>query len=143
LALEDGTHMLEEDRSSKAVTSNTYRAYLVANGGLAFLVALLFVIALERVTYVGTDLWLAVWTGAETVKPSGTLWGWMHLPLADGHATLYAMVYLGACVVNSIFAMTRTQFPCHAGALAAKRAFRQLITCVLWVVHDEDWVRGR
>ena len=53
------------------------------------------------------------------------------LAIADGHATLYAMVYLTLCFVNSVFAATRTQFPAYMGGLAAKRAFRKLITCVI------------
>ena len=55
--------MVDEDRSSKAVTGSTYRAYLNANGGVPYLLCLFLLIALERSTYVGTDLWLAVWTG--------------------------------------------------------------------------------
>jgi ABC-type multidrug transport system fused ATPase/permease subunit len=88
-------------------------------------------LTLTHLTLTHPPLFRPYLAGAEKRKPTGWLGDSLHLPIADGHATLYAMVYLTLCFVNSVFAATRTQFPAYMGGLAAKRAFRKLITCVI------------
>merc|ERR1711871_340836 len=69
----DGSLMTEEGRAKGSVGFSLIVYYALAMGGCCFLVpqALLFIA--ERVSYVGTDWWLSVWTSSVNGTPINDL----------------------------------------------------------------------
>ena len=54
--------MEDEERASGQVSSNVWKSYMYASGGIWFLVGLILLFAISQCVSIGTNFWLVIWS---------------------------------------------------------------------------------
>jgi ABC-type multidrug transport system fused ATPase/permease subunit len=115
---------------SGTVAARTYwRWTLLTSLGRCFLPICVFVIVFERTTFVASDVWVSIWTSADTGKPSGGITANEDLPAASdpGGAEYYVRVYALILLLGILLSITRLCIQVHAGWTAVKHLFTDLL----------------
>ena len=119
-----GQTMLEEERVLGSVSSNVYKEYLEAAGGIWAVIMAIFLIVLVQATRLGNDLWLVYWTdGTLTERHNLSISVIMGIYFAWGLSQGIMAILLG---VSLSYAFERASRLFHKEALAG--IFRAPIT---------------
>lgn len=132
----DSLH-IAEDRAVGNVSNAVYWAWYKAGGGVPWVGILLLGFVVERLTYIGTDFWLAAWTaaaapptsntaGSVSVSPTASGLSALHpLPVADEESRLrfWLAAYVGWGVCNACAAAGRMFTYSRISTHAAKGIF--------------------
>lgn len=137
LALKSDTLMTTEERATGSVPVSVYLRWYIAGGGLKWVLILLCGFILERITYVGSDTWLAAWTARST--PGSPLVGFAGAvqgpnPLdndKEDNIKYWLLLYTIWGISNGFAAMLRTFTYARIGATATEGLFQQLLHSIL------------
>ncbi|KAG2004853.1 ATP-binding cassette transporter [Coprinopsis cinerea AmutBmut pab1-1] len=105
-----------EERSTGAVTSETYKTYLRFAGGVRWVAILVVLLAVGQAVQVGTNLWLGFWTADE-------------IPAFDNGR--YIAVYAGFGVADALFAFLLCFAFFAMGLVASLNLFRASLAGIL------------
>ena len=124
---------VEGASSSEKLGFHSVVSWVAAMGGWSFLGLEVFFFVLERISYVGSDVWLSAWTTAGVVNQSAPVASVAGLgtvaSTADTHR--YIGVYASLICINSFGAFARTTWFAHGGANAAEALFIRLLRGVV------------
>jgi len=132
LSKAQGDTLTEEEREQGAIGFSTIKGYVKNGGGLVWVTSALIGFLLERIGYVGSDLWLAAWTTAATQEPGG-IYSVFNLPEIESSSdtTFYSIGYIIFGLLTALGAAFRTCIMMAGGFFAAKNIFATLAEAVL------------
>eukprot|EP00940_MAST-03C_sp_MAST-3C-sp2_P003616 g3616.t1 len=121
--------MTKEEIAVDRVGADTVKRYFEALGSWGFAFKLLSALIVERAFYLGTDLWLAVWTDAADGPPSLN----EDLPQADSRrdTRTYLGVYILLAAFSALMAFARVHVFAYGCCHAAESLFEGLAKSVM------------
>ena len=123
----EGRIMTVEERQFGLSQASTWLSWCKYSGGFGFLIVVLISMALDRGTYVMTEIWLALWTDGAT-EPV-TFLGREYPPQTDGFGAQreYVKTYTGILLFGCVFTLFRTNWLIQGGARCANRMFKAML----------------
>ncbi|GBG31509.1 ABC transporter, putative [Hondaea fermentalgiana] len=118
--------MTEEERKQGTIDRHVAHRYIMAAGGYPWMFFVIFLLCMERLTYLASDWWLATWADA-AYGPPDTRWD---LP-SGADTRFYSIVYAVCILLNAFFVLARCFAFMHGGGRAARSLFYDLTWCVL------------
>ena len=137
LATQSDVLMTTEERATGSVPASVYSRWFAAGGGINWILLLFVGFILERVTYVGSDTWLAAWTarstpGSSAVGFAGAVQGPNPLEnIEENNLKFWLLFYTIWGIANGFAAMLRTFTYARIGATATEGLFQQLLHSIL------------
>mmetsp|Transcript_21675 Transcript_21675/g.73435 ORF Transcript_21675/g.73435 Transcript_21675/m.73435 type:complete len:1108 (-) Transcript_21675:33-3356(-) len=127
----DPRTMVAERRALGMASFGVWKRWLVAAGGMYFILIEIFLLAVERCAYVATEYWLARWAGAR--RRDAHFFGVEFRRQIDAphSAPRWAAVYASLGAASVLLCLFRTHWGFRGGVRAAKKLYSDMAARVL------------
>ncbi|CUG89425.1 ABC transporter, putative [Bodo saltans] len=125
LAVATTDKLVAAETVNSTVRAKTYWDFFRMGGGIPYAAMILLSLAIERVCFVGCDIWLAIWTSAESGLPTndlGTKYGFPAGNVKSG-AEFYVKVYVVIVMIVLALCLIRLTIFASGGVRGARRMF--------------------
>ena len=123
-------HQVEE-REHGLSSVRTWITWFYFAGGWTFTVLQITFMAIDRISYVGTEWWLAIWTDASDGRTVYALQQF-ELPSQEEDSMLYVHVYLLLVFFSFCFCIMRSQWVVMGGLRSSKLMFQNMLNRVVY-----------
>jgi len=120
-----------EEREHGLSSVRTWITWFYFAGGWTFTVLQITFMAIDRISYVGTEWWLAIWTDASDGRTVYALQQF-ELPSQEEDSMLYVHVYMLLVFFSLCFCIMRSQWVVMGGLRSSKLMFQNMLNRVVY-----------